>query len=125
MTSTIIYHHTPYVYIIRHIPSGKFYAGSRTAKGCHPSELWTKYFTSSNYVKELIGVDGIESFQTLIIFECNDKDEALDFETTLLKAVMAAKSISWLNRTNGDGKFSMAGNLHSDTSRSLMSIRSK
>lgn len=107
MIDDIIY--SPFVYLIRHIPSGKFYAGSRTAKGCHYSDLWTNYFTSSKYVKELINSDGIDSFQILMIFECVGRNNALQFETTLLKAVDAAKSRSWLNKTNSDGKFSQTG----------------
>ena len=37
MSSETIY--MPYFYIIRHIPTGKKYAGIRYAKGCNPIEF--------------------------------------------------------------------------------------
>jgi hypothetical protein len=51
----IIYHtsgdRTPFTYLIGWSKHKKYYYGRRTAKNCHPSELWTKYFTSSKHVK--------------------------------------------------------------------------
>lgn len=44
--------HVPYTYLIGWSKLNKWYYGSRTAKNCHPSELWIKYFTSSKFVKE-------------------------------------------------------------------------
>lgn len=44
----------PYTYLIKWTALNKWYYGVRHAKGCHPSEFWKKYFTSSKYVKQLL-----------------------------------------------------------------------
>ncbi len=42
---------TPYTYRIGWTKLNLWYYGVRYAKKCHPSDLWVKYFTSSNNVK--------------------------------------------------------------------------
>ena len=107
MSSNISNDRLPYVYLIRHISSGKFYAGSRTSKTCHPSDFWVSYFTSSKYIKQIISNEGKDSFEILeIIPRPND---ALEYETKLLTSVNAEKSDKWINRTNGHIKFSSYG----------------
>lgn len=44
----------PYTYLIGWSNQNKWYYGVRTAKNCHPGDLWTTYFTSSKYVKQFI-----------------------------------------------------------------------
>jgi hypothetical protein len=44
----------PFTYLIKHIPTGRNYYGVRYKKGCHPNDLWLKYFTSSKKIKGLI-----------------------------------------------------------------------
>lgn len=104
MPSKIFNARLPYVYLIRHISSGKFYAGSRTSKTCHPNDFWTSYFTSSKIVKDLIVKDGRDSFEILEIIP-RPLDDALEYEVALLKSVNAAKSDRWLNRSNGAKNF--------------------
>lgn len=41
----------PYTYLIGWSKHNKWYYGVRFAKRCNPKDLWTKYFTSSKYVK--------------------------------------------------------------------------
>lgn len=43
----------PYCYLIGWSAHDKWYYGCRYAKGCHPSDLWVSYFTSSKNVKNL------------------------------------------------------------------------
>lgn len=78
----------PYTYRVIHIPSGKWYYGVRYGEGCHPDDLWVKYFTSSDKVRELIKRDGEESFRTEIrqIFET--PAEAIDWESRVLKRIL-------------------------------------
>lgn len=52
----------PFTYLIKHIPTSKVYYGLRYAKKCHPSDLWTTYFTSSYDVEKLIEKDGKDAF---------------------------------------------------------------
>lgn len=42
----------PYTYLIGWSSLNKYYYGVRFAKGCNPSDLWVKYFTSSKIVKD-------------------------------------------------------------------------
>lgn len=48
----------PYTYFIKWTGQNKWYYGVRYAKGCHPSEFWNKYFTSSTHVKKLLNEFG-------------------------------------------------------------------
>lgn len=53
----------PYVYFIRHKSTGLRYVGVRFARGCHPHDLWSEYFTSSKLVHKLIEEFGKDDFQ--------------------------------------------------------------
>lgn len=59
--------YVPYVYIIKHKTTGMKYIGVRYAKGCHPTDLWTTYFTSSSLVKKLVAEFGPDDFKTKIL----------------------------------------------------------
>ena len=54
MYTSQLHDRTPFVYIIRDITNGKRYGGVKFSKGCRPSDLLTKYYTSSRIVKNLI-----------------------------------------------------------------------
>ena len=43
--------YTPYTYLIGWTTHNKWYYGVRYSKKCNPSDLWVKYFTSSDYVR--------------------------------------------------------------------------
>jgi len=75
--------HIPFVYLVGWPDLNKFYIGVRYKDGCHPSDMWTKYFTSSKYVKAIAQehgrppvIDIIKTFDT--------KEEAIAFETSIL-----------------------------------------
>lgn len=118
MTSTIIYQRLEYVYLIRHIPSGRFYAGSSYKKDCHPDQLWTTYFTSSKYIKDLIAQDGTNSFEVLEVIP-RPLSDARSYEALLLKSVNAAKSVKWINKSNGDSKLLITR--HTDETKNKLS----
>ena len=71
----------PYYYLIKHKPSGKYYAGSQYGKNSDPKNLLTTYFTSSNLVKQLIEKDGVESFEIEYI-DC--RPDAREYEQKFL-----------------------------------------
>ena len=100
--------HQAYTYLIRFIPTGQYYFGVRTAKGCHPDELWVRYFTSSNVVKALIKMHGKASFEILETFP-SSLDRATAFEEQVLVFFDAANSDEWLNRHNGGKNFNTTG----------------
>lgn len=103
-----------YVYLIRHKPTGNFYAGSSYSKTCHPEKFWVSYFTSSKVVKRLLREDS-ESFEVLEVIP-RPLNDAREFEVSLLQSVDAARSPRWINRTNGHGKFGCCG-AHSESTK--------
>ena len=78
-----------YVYYIRHVPTGKYYYGSRynhIKNGILPEDdLWIKYFSSSKEVKKLLTETGIDSFETMILYKDVDTDACFEFEQTIIK----------------------------------------
>ena len=98
-----IYPHVPYFYIIQHIPSGKFYAGSKWQKGCHPYNFMIDggYTTSSDCVNDLIIKDGLSAFKTMLILT---EDECLmsvlDYETIFLQTWDISNNENWTNKHN-------------------------
>ena len=91
---------TPYTYLLKHIPTGKFYYGCRFAEGCHPSEFWKTYKTSSKYVKQLVEEYGAESFVFEIRKVFSDKHSARNWETKVLTKLNVVKREDFLNRTD-------------------------
>ena len=89
----------PFVYIIRDITNGKRYGGVKFSKGCKPSDLLTKYYTSSRIVKNLIK-DGRE-FVIDKIIEFDNKEDAIEFEELMLRTVNAHLSDDWYNLATG------------------------
>jgi len=92
--------HTPYFYIIRHISSGKMYAGSRWGKNCHPTDLLKKYITHSNKIKNIISEEGIDSFEILRIDSNCDGVHPYDYEKSFLEINNCAESDAWFNGHN-------------------------
>lgn len=87
---------TPYTYLICHKPTGLLYYGSRYARGCHPTDLWATYFTSSTYVADLINEYGKDSFSFEIRKTFDSIQECLDWEERVLRRVY--QSDKFLNR---------------------------
>lgn len=100
----------PYFYIIKHIKTGKYYAGSRHAKGCHPQELLKVggYNTSSKYVNDIIDMEGMDSFLVERIRTFNTAEEAVSYETRFLKRVNARSNEMFINRCNNESSMSFS-----------------
>ena len=96
--------HTPYVYKWIHLPSGKWYIGCRTAKGCHPND---GYITSSKIVKGLIKNNQAEWHREILY--TGTPEEVLALEVTLLEQFDAKNNPLSYNQHNGDGKFTRTG----------------
>lgn len=109
MSSKPIYPRIEYFYLIQHKLSGKFYAGCRYSKNCHPSEFWESYFTSSKTIKAIIADEGKLAFDVLEIIP-RPLNDALEYETNFLNSVDAKSQMNWFNLHNGDGKFKTIGN---------------
>lgn len=90
--------HQPYTYLIKHIPTGKVYYGLRFAKGCHPGDLWVKYFTSSKDVQAMIAEYGKDSFTTEIRKVFIDPAAAVKWEITVLRRMKVLGRPDFINR---------------------------
>jgi len=91
---------TPYTYLIKHIPTNMYYYGVRYAKGCHPSEFWITYKTSSKHIAQLINEFGVDSFIFEIRKIFNNIDSARFWESKVLKRINAANRKDFINRTD-------------------------
>jgi hypothetical protein len=97
--------YTPYVYCIIHKNNGIRYIGSRTCKKANPEDLFTKYFTSSNIIKQVIKKEGKQIFDIEWIIIQQTSEEAIALEAKILKEQNAALSVNYYNCTNGDANF--------------------
>lgn len=98
----------PYVYLIGWTKLDKWYIGSRTAVGCHPSDLWKTYFTSSEYVKDFREANGEpDSFEILKKFE--EPKEALAFEEEKQREFDVINNDKFLNKNIGGKDFYCIG----------------
>lgn len=95
----------PFTYIISHVNADVHYYGVRFCRGCHPSELGTKYFSSSKALQRRIKKYGINQFKFQVRKTFESIEKALEWESRFLKKINAAESKKWLNMHNGDGKF--------------------
>lgn len=107
--------YVPYVYRIKHIPSGKYYIGSRTSKykyrTANPNDLLTRYFTSSRNVRSLIERDGVESFEIVDIIKTKDSESALHIENDMLLSVDNREEYLNLNFKVGNTKKMNSGKI--------------
>lgn len=96
-----------------------WYYGVRFAKGCHPSDLWVKYFTSSRHVKMFIKSNGNpDIIQIRKTFD--SAAEARKYEEKVLKRMKVRHRKDFLNITDtnqicskamGDGLYNFWNNM--------------
>jgi hypothetical protein len=115
---------TPFSYYLYHRPTNQHYYGIRHCRGCQPSELWVKYFSSSLLVKKLIEQYGSDSFEWQIRKTFTDSESALLWEHRFLKRINAAGRSDWLNRHNGGNKF-RGPKSHTNKTRQKISNKTK
>jgi hypothetical protein len=108
--------HTSFVYKWTHLPTGKWYIGCRTAKGCHPED---GYISSSQLIKPLIKQNPAEWKREII--KTGSPEEMIKLETTLLESLDAKSNPMSFNQHNGDGKFTRTGVLVSEETRKKQS----
>jgi hypothetical protein len=107
-----IYHtsvdRTPYTYLIGWSKLDKYYYGVRYAKGCHPSDLWVKYFTSSKHVKSFRKKhDEPDVIRVRKTFSCSKT--AVFYEQKVLSRLDVESSKKWLNAKNSTTKTIILG----------------
>ena len=90
----------PFTYLVKHIPTNKYYYGVRFRKKCHPYDLWTKYFTSSKKVKGLIRRYGKKSFQFEIRKTFKTAQQAMAWEFKVLRRMKVVERKDFLNQSD-------------------------
>ena len=99
----------PFYYIVGWTNEQKYYIGSRYANGCDPSDLGTKYFTSSKVVKEKWKEQPPDIVQVLLTFET--KEQAREWEATALHNFGVPNNPMFLNKSAGTKGFKVPENL--------------
>lgn len=93
-----------FVYRWTHIPTGKWYVGSRTAVGSHPED---GYYCSSRTVKAEIQQKPSEWKREILAI--GEPREMLELEARYLTNINAKQDPKSYNLHNGDGNFSTLG----------------
>ena len=91
--------HKPYTYLIGWSKLNLYYYGVRFSQKCTPDDLWISYFTSSKYVKEyrrLYGEPDIKSIRKTF----NNKNDAMSWESRVLKRIKAHTNPKFINKSN-------------------------
>ena len=88
----------PFTYHLHHIPTNTHYYGCRYGKQSTPDTLWTTYFTSSKYVKQLIASYGVDSFYVEIRKIFDSADDALLWEQNVLRRLKVLTNPKWINK---------------------------
>lgn len=89
----------PYTYLIGWSEHQKYYYGVRYAADCHPSDLWSVYYTSSDYVKNFFQEFGTPDIIQVRKTFVTDK-EAIDWEDRVIRRIKAVQDDRWLNRSS-------------------------
>ena len=89
--------YTPYTYHIGWTNQNKYYYGSKSAAGCHPSTFWQDYHTSSNAVADMREQHGdpdlIEIRKTF-----DNRDDAVDWEHKVINKLGLHLREDYLNQ---------------------------
>lgn len=89
----------PYTYLIKHRPTNRVYYGMRAANKVEPEQdLWQHYFTSSPKVQQLIEETGRESFDVEIRKVFETKEQAVAWETRVLRRCKVLQNDRWINQ---------------------------
>lgn len=99
---------TPYCYLIGWTKQNLWYYGRRTAKGCHPSEFWKKYKTSSLHVDAVVEAYGDpDTLQIRKVFI--DIESCKHWENCVLTRLDVESRADFINRRNGDSQYDSTG----------------
>lgn len=101
--------HVPYVYLIGWSKLNVWYYGRRTRKGCHPSDLWVKYWTSSKYVREFRKLHGDPDIIIIRKTFPDNPKKCSTWESKVLRRIDAKNDPRFLNMRNGDSDWDTTG----------------
>lgn len=89
--------YTPYTYLIGWSQHQKYYYGVRFAKGCHPNDFWSEYFTSSTKVAEYREQHG-EPDVIQIRKTFHNREAAIAWENKVLRRMNVIGEDHWMNQ---------------------------
>jgi hypothetical protein len=99
----------PWTYILIHKNTKEQYYGVRTAKNSNPEDLWTKYFSSSNIIKDIIAKEGKDIFDAIVDKVFDNAQDALNYERKVLNEIPESdRKTKWLNESYGSGGYNHA-----------------
>lgn len=111
----IIYNNTvPYIYKWIHIPTGKWYIGSKIREGWNPSRH-EEYICSSKEVKPMVLLNRNEWVYEIL--HTGDAKYIARLETEILNQLDAKNDPMSFNQHNGDGLYSRAGIKENDITK--------
>ena len=87
----------PYTYRVTSKTTGQHYYGVRYKQGCHPSDFWVEYFTSSKQVHNLIEQYGPDDFIREIRKTFTTATAAINWEEKVLTKLNVIERNDWLN----------------------------
>lgn len=99
-------HNTAYVYKWTHLPTLKWYIGSRYASNAHPDD---GYICTSSIVKPLIIAKPKEWIKEIV--DVGTPDDMRNLEAEILYLFDAKNNPQSYNQHNGDGKFRYKGGI--------------
>lgn len=88
----------PYVYYIRHKPTGIRYIGSKFSHNAHPSLFLKNYFTSSTLIQELLSNCELKDIEFKILKTFVSITETTQYEQRILRKIKAVKNPLFANR---------------------------
>lgn len=95
---------TAFVYKWTHIPTMKYYVGSRTRKGCHPND---GYICSSREVKPMIEENPTQWIRTIVAV--GSPEEMYSLETDILQTMDCKNDPRSFNKHNNDSRIAYPG----------------
>jgi hypothetical protein len=91
----------PYVYFLRHKPTGIWYIGSKYSANAHPDYFFVNYFTSSEFIHELMEDSSPEDFEYRILKTFSESHMAAQYERRLLTKTKAVSNEKCANLSSG------------------------
>lgn len=92
----------PFAYLITSKIDSRRYYGIKFSKDADPSQLWTKYFTSSKEIRAKVAKYGADAFTAEVRKVFETAEQAINWESRFLNRINAASRDDWINRSNGN-----------------------
>lgn len=89
-----------YTYLIGWTNHNIWYYGSQYGKNADPKNLWESYFTSSKYVHAMKDEHGDPDVIKIRRTFGTERSACIEWERRVLRKLNAARSDSWLNKTD-------------------------